>query len=954
MVRILTFVVVAVSLTACGGSGGSGGSSGGGSNNPVPTNAAPIANAGSDISQDISPSAITLDASSSSDPDNDTLSFSWSLVSEPASASISLNGATTATPSFVSMVPGDYTFEVTVTDPAGLSATATVVVTLVNQAPTISVAAFDTNIAIGSDVVLDATASIDSNEHALTFQWSITQSPPESGMPLAYSGALQTLRFDAAGVYVLELVVSDGFDPTSQVWNPLDVTVFVVKPLAVAFGDAEYDSINKRIVTVTGSTLVVINADGVEDTVTLPLNAAAVSVAPDGATAAVAHDGWVSLVDLNSAIVVSTNNVPAQLGDIVLDANGYAYGFPETGQWVDMPILDTATGTVRTASVWPLRHRTRARLHPSGTKIYGADNGLSPSDLERYNIGGGDASMAYDSPYHGDFPFCGDLWFGPDGNSILSRCRVVVRSSDNQASDLTFAMQLDNTSSSIAHASSSAYESAWYVIDGDANTGNSQVKVYDAETGNPTTTLALPFIDNTNVQRWIGKFVFADNDSTTIRVLAVDDETNPQAYALIERVDATFAGSNFAPEAIAQRFHTTRTAAPVTLDGSGSSDPEGAALVYQWTLVAEPAGSGLNPGDMTASSLTITPTVPGSYDFELVVSDGVRQSPAAKVTVNAFAAGESLVHRLQGDIVDAEFSKALNAVVYLSGNEMHLLNVSDFSKTVIDVSQQPYRVGVSPDGLFAAVSHAGMASLVDLSSENVADTQAYTDDWGDIVLDHNNRAHLVPNRDQWSYLYSLDFAANQSTQIYGPYAGTQIRMHPVQNWVYGANRGLSPSDFEKWDVSTFPSSSLGDSPYHGDYGISGDIWISEDGDRLVVAAGNTFNASADSSVDMTYAGGLPDSVFVGWADHSTERNEWVVVAADLQYRDDPLENMLVFYEDMFFNQVEAMNFAPIPTSNGPASTSASRVFYSDDGSQVILLLQGDGLLEPYAVQVLDR
>ena len=90
MVRILTFVVVAVSLTACGGSGGS---SGGGSNNPVPTNAAPIANAGSDISQDISPSAITLDASSSSDPDNDTLSFSWSLVSEPASASISLNGA---------------------------------------------------------------------------------------------------------------------------------------------------------------------------------------------------------------------------------------------------------------------------------------------------------------------------------------------------------------------------------------------------------------------------------------------------------------------------------------------------------------------------------------------------------------------------------------------------------------------------------------------------------------------------------------------------------------------------------------------------------------------------------------------------------------------------------------------------------------------------------------------
>ncbi len=825
----------------------------------------------------------------------------------------------------------------------------------------ISVAAFDTNIAIGSDVVLDATASVDSNGHALTFKWSITQSPPESGMPLVYSGALQTLRFDAQGAYVLELEVSNGTDQATRTWNPLDVTVFEVKPLANAFGDAEYDGTNKRIVTVTDSTLVVIDADGVESTVSLPFDAAAVSIAPDGATAAVAYDGWASLVDLNSGTVQSTHNVPAQLGDIVLDANGYAYGFPETGQSVEMHILDTATGTVATASsVRALRKSTRARLHPSGTKIYGADIG---SELKRFDIGGGDAALVDGTRYGGNYPFCGDLWIGPHGDSILSRCRIVARASDNQESDLTFAMQLDNESLSIAHAASSVFESAWYVIDGDADTGDSQVAVYDVETGNPIETLELPFVDNTNTQRWIGKYVFTDSDSTVIRVLAVDNETDPQAYALLVRVDPTFAGTNFAPEAIAQRFHTTRVADPVTLDGSSSNDPEGAALTYQWTLVAEPAGSDLNPGDLTASSLTIMPTVPGSYDFELVVSDGVRQSPAAKVTVNAFAAGEGLVHRLQGDIVDAEFSKALNAVVYLSGNELHLLNISDFSEAVIDVSRQPYRVGVSPDGLFAAVSHAGMGTLVDLSSENVVDTQTYPDDWGDIVLDHNNRAHLVPVRGQWSELFTLDFAANQFTQTNSPYEDTQIRMHPLQNWVYGADRHLGPSDFEKWDVSTFPPSSLGDSPYHGDYEISGNIWISEDGDRLVVAGGNIFNASADASVDMTYAGTVSDrvlitlgwdsnKVFIEWADHSTERNEWAFVTVVRQ--DFPSWRMLAFYEDMFFNRVEAMDLVPIPTSNGPASTSASRVFYSDDGSQVIVLLKGDGLLEPYAIQVFDR
>jgi hypothetical protein len=175
-------------------------------------------------------------------------------------------------------------------------------------------------------------------------------------------------------------------------------------------------------------------------------------------------------------------------------------------------------------------------------------------------------------------------------------------------------------------------------------------------------------------------------------------------------------------------------------------------------------------------------------------------------------------------------------------------------------------------------------------------------------------------------------------------------MHPIHGWVYGANRGLSPSDFEKWDVSSFPSVSVVDSPYHGVYAIGGNIWISEDGDRLVVAVGNTFRPSSDPDTDMTYMGAVPDNVLIAWADHATETGEWAVVTTD-NYDDDTMEDKLIFYDDVYFNQLRVQDFEPIPTAASAIPTKADRVFYSDDGSTIILLLEGEGILDKFAVQV---
>lgn len=68
----------------------------------------------------------------------------------------------------------------------------------------------------------------------------------------------------------------------------------------------------------------------------------------------------------------------------------------------------------------------------------------------------------------------------------------------------------------------------------------------------------------------------------------------------------------------------------VTLDGSGSSDPDGDPLTFEWTA---PSGAFVN--GTTAGSQVAAVTFPGTapYDVTLVVEDGQGASDAASVTI---------------------------------------------------------------------------------------------------------------------------------------------------------------------------------------------------------------------------------------------------------------------------------------------------------------------------------
>jgi hypothetical protein len=73
----------------------------------------------------------------------------------------------------------------------------------------------------------------------------------------------------------------------------------------------------------------------------------------------------------------------------------------------------------------------------------------------------------------------------------------------------------------------------------------------------------------------------------------------------------------------------------VTLDGSGSSDPDGSLPTYVWSFTTRPVGSLAALSSSSVVNPTFTPDKAGVYTLSLLVNDGQVNSPADTVTVRA-------------------------------------------------------------------------------------------------------------------------------------------------------------------------------------------------------------------------------------------------------------------------------------------------------------------------------
>jgi serine protease len=93
--------------------------------------------------------------------------------------------------------------------------------------------------------------------------------------------------------------------------------------------------------------------------------------------------------------------------------------------------------------------------------------------------------------------------------------------------------------------------------------------------------------------------------------------------------------TNNAPVANAGSDQNVNTGSLVTLNGSGSSDPDGDAITYNWSFVSMPGGSSATFANSATENPTFTADVGGTYEISLVVNDGSVESTPDIVNIIA-------------------------------------------------------------------------------------------------------------------------------------------------------------------------------------------------------------------------------------------------------------------------------------------------------------------------------
>ena len=321
---------------------------------------------------------------------------------------------------------------------------------------------------------------------------------------------------------------------------------------------------------------------------------------------------------------------------------------------------------------------------------------------------------------------------------------------------------------------------------------------------------------------------------------------------------------------------------------------------------------------------------------------------------------------LPHDVIDAEFSKALNQVVMVSSypeNALYLFDPVTLTETQQLLAKTPTAVSIGPDGLTAAVGHDALISIVDLQTVGQPSAPAPTVlnvsvDVFDLVLDGRNRVHTLPREDQWESIHTVDIATN--TEVVGTgslYAGARGRLHPEGDFLYTANNGLSPSDIEKWDITGDQAVILYDSPYHGDYEMCGDLWFEETGVTIYTACGNTFRSSTVQSTDMTYSGALvlSESDFYNYFIRHLSQSAATTEIALIEYEwygcvvsSDPCYTHLALYESLFLNRQAVYSIGPISVAGNSYAQEGLFVFHDATGDDKYLISKLDGMPNPLA------
>lgn len=591
--------------------------------------------------------------------------------------------------------------------------------------------------------------------------------------------------------------------------------------------------------------------------------------------------GIILTLDLAKQAIVNSYYVDVDPFDLIVSSDGklvISSGSGRTGMLhtynsQDGTALSTVTSTIRSA---------RLTLHPTEQVVYAVIESSWGSTIEKFDISGDEIVLLATQPSSNNKSVGGYLWVTPDGKYLISKAGDIY-----DAEDMSYHGRLLENSQNIGNLVFDAEQSLIFVY---SNYG--QIDYYNLSGFSKVGSLAI------------------SNNYSYVYFDIVDDKLylfNSSGYANSKVTEfshpCTTCGSNTAPVA-AFTFTPTLgdTGDTYEFDGSTSTDDSDSdSLMYRWDLNGDDQWD-----DEYSDSATISTkfVLAGTHTVRLQVKDTLGFSHIAEQSFEVsqgtdygIDAADTTANDLPFNINDVAIVEA-RGKAYISDKQGKRLYLVDLASGLVDkyfeFDLMPERMTLSSDGskLYLALltrEHSsywweedqyGFIATFDTELEALVKTyRIETDPYG-LVVNDENKLIVSSGSGQWTDIFSYDAETGEKLGSGHLRQMSQLTLHPNQKWVYAADSDLSPADFEKFDISGNSVSSLGDTPYHGNYSIGAKVYATPDGNYVIARSGHIFNAD-----DMTHYDEL-ESGYTGNIAFDESHNLLFTVGNDsVQYHD---------------------------------------------------------------------